>query len=83
MAEDKLRWQAKSVREYRTPGGGQRGFCPGCGSSLYFRAANGTFSVEAGAVDNPTGGRLTTHIFVADKGDYYDLTDGLMQTAGP
>ena len=80
--ESSLTWQEKATREYRTPGGAQRGFCPTCGSSLYFRAADGAFSVEAGAIDNPTGGRLTAHIFTADKGDYYSLTDGLPQFPG-
>ena len=70
------------LAEYVTPGGGQRGFCSGCGSSLYFRAADGAFSVEAGVVDAPTGGWLARHIFVADKGDYYTLADGLPQHAG-
>lgn len=30
-----------------------------------------------GAFDGPTGTMLGTHIFVADKGDYYEITDGL------
>ncbi|MGB8815565.1 MAG: GFA family protein [Paracoccaceae bacterium] len=78
--EAALTWQSNSpLAEYQTPGGGQRGFCTHCGSSLYFRAANGDFSVEAGIVDTPTGGRLTRHIFTADQGDYYALTDGLPQ----
>lgn len=82
VRESALDWQAKSVKEYVTPGGGQRGFCPGCGSSLYFRDRDGGFSVEAGVIDNPTGGRLVSHIFTADKGDYYHLTDGLPQFPG-
>ncbi len=68
-----------TLSAYETPGGGQRGFCSSCGSSLWFRAADGAFSVEAGAVDGATGGRLAAHIFVADKGDYYAITDGLPQ----
>lgn len=31
------------------------------------------------ASDGPTDTRLTIHIFVADKGDYYDITDDLPQ----
>lgn len=38
-------------------------------------------SILAGSLDKPTGTRLTGHIFVADKGDYYDITDGLPQFA--
>jgi hypothetical protein len=76
-----LHWQSRSVAEYTTPGGGQRGFCPTCGSSLYFRI-DGDFSVEAGSVNTPSGGHMSRHIFTADKGDYYTLTDGLPQSAG-
>ena len=36
-------------------------------------------SVAMGAFDKPTGTRLAIHIFVADKGDYYDIADGLPQ----
>ncbi len=71
-------WQARRTRDHVAPNGGVRSFCPDCGSGLTFHGADG-FSVEAGAIDNPTGGHLAQHIFVADKGDYYDLTDGLPQ----
>ena len=30
----------------------------------------------------PTGLRLTEHIFVGEKGDYYELSDGLLQKPG-
>jgi hypothetical protein len=36
-------------------------------------------SVALGALDAPTGLTLAEHIFVADKGDYYDIADGLPQ----
>jgi hypothetical protein len=32
-----------------------------------------------GAFDLPTETKLRIHIHVADKGDYYDITDGLPQ----
>ena len=37
--------------------------------------------VSAGAITPPTGLRLEGHIYVADKGDYYDIADGLPQQA--
>ncbi len=78
--EGNVAWQARTrLSEYATPGGGRRGFCAGCGSSLYFRAADGAFSVEAGSIAGPIGGRLVGHIFTAEKGDYYALDDGLPQ----
>lgn len=32
------------------------------------------------AFDSPTDTRLRIHIHVADKGDYYDIADGLPQS---
>lgn len=61
-----------------TPGAVRRGFCPRCGSNLFWdRMAAETISVWAGTLDAPTGLRLAEHIFVADKGDYYEIGDGL------
>jgi hypothetical protein len=58
----------------------RRGFCSGCGSVLFFDAIRRDWiAVAMGAFDPPTGTRLARHIYVADKGDYYDLTDGLPQ----
>lgn len=76
--ESGLRWtRQETLAEHVTPGGAHRGFCRNCGTSLYFRAADGAFSVEAGCIDGATGGWLSRHIHAADKGDYYDLEDGL------
>ena len=81
--ERALKWRRRdTLADYRTPGGGTRGFCARCGSSLWFRSAAGEFSVEAGSVTGPTGGRLSDHIFVAGKGDYYRIDDGLPQSGG-
>lgn len=81
--EAALVWRARrTLAAYRTPGGGTRGFCDGCGASLWFRAADGAFSVEAGVVSAPTGGRLAAHIFTAEKGAYYHIDDGLPRSPG-
>jgi hypothetical protein len=59
----------------------KRGFCPKCGSFLFWAAhAEGTMSFALGALEAPTGLRLEKHIFVKDKGDYYDIADGVPQT---
>ena len=34
----------------------------------------------AGAFDQPSGLKIAYHIFCADKGDFYDITDGLPQS---
>jgi len=58
----------------------KRGFCPRCGSFLFWAAhAEDTMSFALGALEAPTGLRLEKHIFVKDKGDYYDIADGVPQ----
>jgi hypothetical protein len=58
--------------------GSRRGFCAGCGASLFWdREGRATVSVAAGTLDEPTGLRPLRHIFVADAGDYYEITDDL------
>jgi hypothetical protein len=36
--------------------------------------------VSMGLFDDPTGLHLSRHTFVGEKGDYYDITDGLPQS---
>ncbi|WP_315920074.1 GFA family protein [Mesorhizobium sp. SP-1A] len=58
----------------------RRGFCRTCGSVLFWkRNGSDTTSVLAGSFDTPTGLKGEEHLFVADKGDYYEIEDGLPQ----
>ena len=58
----------------------RRGFCSTCGSSLFWDPFNRDWiGIAMGAFDTPTGTKLAIHIHVADKGDYYDITDGVPQ----
>ncbi len=58
----------------------QRGFCKHCGSFLFWNpATRDDISIAMGAFDTPTETQLALHIFVADKGDYYTIADGLPQ----
>ena len=67
-------------RWYAASDTARRGFCPTCGSFLFWKG-NGDpdTGVALGALDGPTGLRLERHIFTADKGDYYDITDSVRQ----
>ena len=58
----------------------RRGFCATCGGHLFWHE-NGAdkISIYTGCLDEPTGLALARHIFVAEKGDYYDIADGLPQ----
>ena len=58
----------------------QRGFCRTCGSFLFWDPIEKeTIAIAMGAFDQPTDTQLAIHIFVADKGDYYEIKDGLPQ----
>ena len=61
----------------------RRGFCNQCGSSLFWeRTGSDAVSIPAGLLDAPTGLHTRHHIFVADKGDCYEIPDALPQFAG-
>jgi hypothetical protein len=71
--EQHLTWFRSSERV-------RRGFCSLCGSSLFWDPLHKDFiGVAMGAFDVPTRTHLAAHIFVADKGDYYEIADGLPQ----
>lgn len=58
----------------------RRGFCATCGSALFWKHEDeDKISVMAGSFDRPSGLAGEMHIFVADKGSYYEITDGLPQ----
>lgn len=67
-------------RWYRSSGSAQRGFCSDCGAFLFWKHdAESGLSFALGALDRPTGLALEKHIFIADKGDYYAIGDGVPQ----
>ncbi len=58
----------------------RRGFCKTCGSALFWKSeGDAATSIMAGSVDGTSETRLTEHIFVGDKGDYYEINDDLPQ----
>jgi len=72
--DDGLKW-------YDSSDWAERGFCKECGSSLFYRlkGEDHRLSVATGCLDQPTGLALRRHIYVKDKGDYYDISDDLPQ----
>ncbi|MGB3722220.1 MAG: GFA family protein [Pacificimonas sp.] len=73
--EDHVGWYASSEKV-------RRGFCKSCGSTLFWDPVHhDRIAVAMGVFDTPTGANLGSHIFVADKGDYYEISDGLPQNA--
>ncbi len=71
--EDNVRW-------YQSSDKARRGFCSTCGSSLFWDPlARDWIGIAMGAFDGPTKTRIALHIFVAEKGDYYEISDGVQQ----
>ena len=68
-----LKWHALSPTV-------RRGFCVECGSSLFFDdEKQPRMAFCPGTVDAPTGLREKAHIYVASKGDYYEIGSDLLQ----
>lgn len=56
----------------------KRGFCKTCGATLFWQAhGRDSISIAAGTLDDAPVLTTTAHIFVAHKGAYYNLNDGL------
>lgn len=61
----------------------RRGFCRICGSTLFWDAQIEGYeyiAVAMGLIDGPSHTIISKHTFVADKGDYYQLDDGIEQS---
>jgi len=70
----------ENITWYQASAVAKRGFCKTCGSALFWKHQSDPFiSVLAGAFDEPSGLKITKHIFCADKGDFYEIADGLPQ----
>ena len=84
VAEPGLRLEAQeTLGWYDSSPHCRRGFCRRCGASLFWqRRGSGRISVAAGSLEAPTGLAVIGHVFTADRGDYYALTDDLPQFEG-
>lgn len=68
-----LKWHSVSEKV-------RRGFCGECGSSLFFdETGEPKISFCPGTMDAPTGLREKAHIYVASKGDYYEIPGDLLK----
>ena len=72
--------KATSLSWYKSSDKARRGFCSVCGSSMFYeRKGIDKISVSAGSLEIPTSLDRMRHIYVASKGDYYDISDDLPQ----
>ncbi|MEE9452770.1 MAG: GFA family protein [Paracoccaceae bacterium] len=68
-----------AVTWYQSSATARRGFCATCGANLFWDGAGKNLSIFAGTLDGATRLQTVGNIYVADKGDYYEITDGLPQ----
>ncbi|MEM7071623.1 MAG: GFA family protein [Pseudomonadota bacterium] len=75
---------AKKISWFASSNFAKRGFCNQCGTALFFKHQDSdAISIHTGCLDetnfkqqNPERG---FHIFVTEKGPYYEINDGLQQ----
>ena len=68
----------KTLKWFKSSKKASRGFCKNCGSSIFFkRLGSRAISLSVGLLNNPTGLKTISHIFIHNKRDYYQLSDKL------
>jgi hypothetical protein len=73
LSKAELRWYEASTEA-------RRGFCGRCGSTLFWAAHGKDYvSIAAGSLDDASGLKFDCHIFVKDKGKYYEIEPGVRQ----
>ena len=67
------------ITAYESSPGTYRTFCGRCGSSLIttFAAHPEYYGLPLGGLDDDPGVKPTSHVYVADKAPWCDITDGL------
>jgi hypothetical protein len=74
--------RGSTLKWYSASAAARRGFCAECGSTLFWHGTGRDYvAIAAGSIDGATGLKLVQHIYTSDKGDYYELDDGLAQSA--
>ncbi len=70
------------VKWFESSEGYERGFCPECGSPLFWHdKARGHMSIMAGAFDDADL-KAQSHIYVGSKPGYYEIHDDLPKFEG-
>jgi hypothetical protein len=68
------------LRWYDSSSEARRGFCGHCGSTLFWQPHGRDYiSIAAGSLDDSSALTTACHIFVADKGRYYQIEPGVPQ----
>jgi len=80
-ADKDLTIEGDGLQWYEASDFARRGFCSICGSALFWKRNGGDkTSILAGSIDGETDLRIAEHIFVAEKPEWYEITDDLAQS---
>lgn len=65
------------LKNYQSPAGVSRVFCGECGSPIigYRDSDPGNIRLRIGSLDTPLEEKVSAHIFVASKAEWYDIHD--------
>jgi hypothetical protein len=64
----------KNIRWYASSKDVRRGFCKTCGSPILWKKKDSTHTFFLpGLIDGKIGKKKSKHIFVEDRGDYYEI----------
>lgn len=71
------------VTRYASSEGADRGFCPTCGTHLFYLAkALGIHAIPIGLFDDQTGLPFRVELYVESKPDYYAFSDDTKKMTG-
>lgn len=71
------------IVRYKSSDWAERGFCGTCGSNLfYFLTTGNQYFVSAGALDNQSGLKFATQVFIDEKPGYYDFANQTRMMTG-
>ena len=78
-----VQWHG-APNHYQSSAQGVRGFCPDCGTRLYFRSQRwpGELHIHAGTLDDPSLYAPDTHVCVAEMVDWITLDDAVPKRDG-
>lgn len=84
VADDRIEIEgAEHLTWYAASDLARRGFCSRCGSVMFWKPNDKPYvSIMAGAFEDFSSLTGMCHIFVAEKGAYYDIDDDLQQFEG-
>ena len=75
---------ATGLKWYNSSEIARRGFCNQCGASIFFdRHEAEHIAIAAGMLDQPTGLKVSRHIYGATAADYFPVPEDCLSTGEP